>query len=83
MKNQLNAKALEHWSEELWALACEFIGRKPETKTTTADIWIPGMKFPLSPYQWYGVFIFLLWFTDGRYGGILADSMGLGKVSEV
>lgn len=81
MQDQLNVKANEQWSEDTWIRACEFIRRDPRNKSTTADIRIQGLRYPLHPYQYYAVFVLLEWFVDGRNGGILADGMGLGKVS--
>ena len=67
----------------MWERACRFIGRNSEDHGNETDISIPGLQHKLIPYQYYGVFLMLSWFKDGRNGGILADSVGLGKVSKI
>ena len=72
---------MEQRDRARWRKAYAFIGRDHKVTTTTADILVPALKFELHPYQYYGVFAMLEWFVDGRNGGLLADTMGLGKVS--
>ena len=43
---------------------------------------IPGMLKPLFHWQWLCVFVSILFNTrtDGRFGALIGDEMGLGKV---
>ena len=67
----------------MWDQACQFIRRPEEEKNTNATVKVPGLARPLTPWQFYAVFVLLNWFVDGRNGGLLADVMGLGKVSSI
>lgn len=77
----MNSDQCEHLQNTvMWKRFCTFVKIDPRNTTNEPYFTIPGIKHKALQYQVYAAFLLLFWASEGKNGGILADSMGLGKV---
>ena len=83
VKASADNQICEHLLESEWERAATAIGLQYVKTSRDAKWLVPGMKISLYHWQWHAIFIIVLMNPgkDDQYGGVIADKMGLGKVS--
>ena len=80
-----DSQLCEHIHDDMWPRAAIFIKLDPEKTSATAKWTIPRMQTGVYHWQWLCIFVVMLFNKDhkGRFGGLVGDEMGLGKVKTV
>lgn len=78
-----NSQLCEHIYDNMWPRAAKFARiLNPEATTGDSKFLIPGMLKPVYHWQWLCIFVVVRFNRGslGRYGALVGDEMGLGKV---
>lgn len=79
-----DSQLCEHIHNDMWPRAAAF-AKIPNPNKTTGDskFLIPGMLKPVYHWQWLCIFVVVRFNRGalGRYGALVGDEMGLGKVT--
>ena len=78
-----NSHLCEHVHDGMWERAAAFAKiSNPLKSTGDSKFSIPGMLKPVYHWQWLCIFVVVIFNKGelGRYGALVGDEMGLGKV---
>ena len=79
----MDGQVCEHFDDGFWVRASDLVGLVRDDSSNISMWQMPGMKKPIFHWQWLAVFVCATMNSgaNGLHGALLADEMGIGKVS--